>query len=312
MKNILRTALFLSLGLLQAAVFAYSAQVYSPRTSALGNAFTVFVRWAPNITGMSVRLANPSGIVVNAARGFPYTASSAVKAWVAVVAVPSAVSPGSYHVRTAVTTSGRTQRTSTTIAIAARTFEKQNIYLNPLLSRLQGENTPLKRAQAAKLWAMITTFRPAAVYQPGPFIMPVKGYRVSSPYGARRFFVFAHGGGQYSVHQGVDLAIPAGSIIRAAGAGKVVSAAPWLMTGNTVVIEDLPEVYSLYFHFSRMDVHAGETVRQGQVLGLSGATGLATGPVLDYKVEVEGVAVNPLTLVEHGLIDTQAILSRLE
>lgn len=312
MKSAMRSACLLSIWFFQGALAAHAIQVYSPTATTLGRAVTVFVRSAPDIRAMTVRLFDSSGIAVNAARGFPYTAAPGAKAWIAILAIPSTLEGGSYRIRASIGTTDGTLRAARGLFIAPRTFEKEVIPLDAVLSRLQALNSRSKRAQAAKLWSMITTFRPDAVYQRGPFIMPTKEYRVSSPYGARRFFAFARGGGQYSVHQGVDLAMPAGTLVRATGAGRVVSARSWLMTGNTVVIENLPEVYSLYFHFSRMDVHPGEIVKQGQVIGLSGATGLATGPVLDYKVEVEGVAVDPLRLLRHSLIDTRAVLARLK
>ena len=57
-------------------------------------------------------------------------------------------------------------------------------------------------------------------------------------------------------------------------------------------------IYSLYAHLSRIDVHRGETVKNGQLLGLVGATGRVTAPHLHWGTRVQGARVDPFSLVE--------------
>ena len=66
-----------------------------------------------------------------------------------------------------------------------------------------------------------------------------------------------------------------------------------ISTGWSVVVEHLPGLYSLYYHMSELSVKEGDMVSQGQLLGKSGATGLATGPHLHWEVRLNGSAVRP-------------------
>ena len=66
-----------------------------------------------------------------------------------------------------------------------------------------------------------------------------------------------------------------------------------MTTGWSVVIEHLPGLYSLYYHMSELKVKEGDIVKEGQLIGLSGATGLATGPHLHWEMRLNMAAVNP-------------------
>jgi murein DD-endopeptidase MepM/ murein hydrolase activator NlpD len=66
-----------------------------------------------------------------------------------------------------------------------------------------------------------------------------------------------------------------------------------ISTGYSIVIEHLPGLYSLYYHLSKMDVKEGDMVKKGQLIGLSGSTGLATGPHLHWEMRLNGEAVRP-------------------
>jgi murein DD-endopeptidase MepM/ murein hydrolase activator NlpD len=217
--------------------------------------------------------------------------------------VPTTIAPGVYTLRTDVASGSRIARESSEIEVVSRSFHHEDIDLDQDLSNLQTEKNELKSQQAQELWHILTTFRPDAVFQTRRFIVPVAKYVVTAPFAERRVYVFAHGGSQSSIHQGIDLAVPAGTPVEASGAGRVIFAGSWLMTGNTVVIEHLPGVYSLYFHMERLLVQAGQEVKQAEPIGLVGATGLATGPHLHWQIEIGGVAVDPMRLVTAGLIE---------
>ena len=66
-----------------------------------------------------------------------------------------------------------------------------------------------------------------------------------------------------------------------------------ISTGNTIVIEHLPGVYSLYYHLDTLLAGCGEFVRAGTLIGRSGNTGLSTGPHLHWEFRVNGEAVSP-------------------
>ena len=285
-----------------AAEMGFGLTVAAPGSVVLGDAIAVQVPYSPQISRMSVRLIDSGGRVMGASRAFPYPRGSSARSWVALVAIPTTLYPGTYTLETRLLRDNKEIRHRSPLKVLSRSFHRENIDLNGTLSELQKEQTPEKKAQAQALWRLLTTFNPDAVFQATPFIVPVKNYVVTAPFAERRDYVFAQGGRQASIHQGIDLAVAAGTPVEAAAAGQVVFAGPLIMTGNTVVIEHLPEVYSLYFHMERLLVTKGQRVAQGQAVGLVGSTGLATGPHLHWQVEVDGVAVNPMSLVQNGLI----------
>lgn len=98
-------------------------------------------------------------------------------------------------------------------------------------------------------------------------------------------------------HKGVDYAAPRGTPIKAAGDGRVTLAGRKGGYGNTVVIKHGQRYQTLYAHMQGFakGVRAGSNVKQGQVIGYIGTTGLSTGPHLHYEFQVNGVHVDPLS-----------------
>jgi murein DD-endopeptidase MepM/ murein hydrolase activator NlpD len=97
-----------------------------------------------------------------------------------------------------------------------------------------------------------------------------------------------------AIHYGYDLASHSGADITAANAGQVRYAGDLGIYGNCVLIDHGLGVASLYGHLSRLDVREGESVTQGQRLGLSGATGLAGGDHLHFAILVGPTYVDPV------------------
>jgi len=126
---------------------------------------------------------------------------------------------------------------------------------------------------------------------PVGFVKPADG-PYSSAYGVTRTYVpkTKDCEGSTSVHNGQDIAIPTGTEIRAPMAGTVLLADPGLFYEGGAVFLDLGRgLVSITMHMSRIDVKDGEAVAQGQVLGLSGATGRVTGPHLHWAIKYRNV-----------------------
>lgn len=120
------------------------------------------------------------------------------------------------------------------------------------------------------------------------FALPAKG-PLSSRFGLRRFF----NGLPRNPHAGLDVAVGTGAAIRAPAAGVVVNTGDYFFNGNTVFIDHGQGLISAYMHLSRVDVKAGQAVKQGDILGAAGATGRVTGPHLHWAVFLNGTAVDP-------------------
>ncbi len=99
-------------------------------------------------------------------------------------------------------------------------------------------------------------------------------------------------------HKGVDYAAPHGTPIKSAGDGKVLLAGRKGGYGNTVIIQHGQRYRTLYAHMQGFakGVRNGSAVKQGQIIGYIGTTGLSTGPHLHYEFQVDGVHVDPLGL----------------
>lgn len=136
---------------------------------------------------------------------------------------------------------------------------------------------------------------------------PVEFSRISSRFNPRRRHPVLN---TIRAHKGVDYAAPSGTPVRAAGDGRIHFRGRQGGYGNAVVIEHGGSITTLYGHLSRFAKGAGngQRVRQGQVIGYVGRTGLASGPHLHYEYRVNGVHRNPQTV---KLGDAQPIAAEL-
>lgn len=95
------------------------------------------------------------------------------------------------------------------------------------------------------------------------------------------------------VHLGYDLAVTQHVGVEASNDGKVVYAAPLGIYGNCIVLDHGYGLQSIYGHLSRIDVHEGDLVKQAQVMGLSGQTGMAGGDHIHFTMQLDGVQIDP-------------------
>ncbi len=102
------------------------------------------------------------------------------------------------------------------------------------------------------------------------------------------------------LHPGIDVAIPAGSMVRASGGATVNQVGDDPEYGFFVLLDHAGDYQSMYGHLSRILVTAGETVGSGEVIGLSGNTGRSTAPHLHFEIRQKGVSLDPRTMVKEG------------
>ncbi len=119
---------------------------------------------------------------------------------------------------------------------------------------------------------------------------PINGARLSSSYGMRKHPIL----GFNKMHRGTDFAAPTGTPIMASGSGTVTRARWCGGGGNCVKIRHNSTYETIYAHMSKFagGIKEGKKVRQGQIIGYVGSTGLSTGPHLHYEVVVNGKKVN--------------------
>ena len=124
---------------------------------------------------------------------------------------------------------------------------------------------------------------------------PINNAKVTSSFSTRRKHPVL---GFTRAHKGVDFRAPTGTPIPAAGAGRVVARGYNRGHGNFIKIRHNGSFETLYAHMSKFakNVKVGTTVKQGQIIGYSGSTGLSTGPHLHYEIIKDGKHVNPMTV----------------
>jgi murein DD-endopeptidase MepM/ murein hydrolase activator NlpD len=116
---------------------------------------------------------------------------------------------------------------------------------------------------------------------------------ISDVFGSERIF----NGKTSSPHLGLDFRVPSGTPVEAMNDGTVLLARPMYFEGNFVVLDHGQGLLTLYLHLSEFKVKEGDQVRRGQVIGLSGGTGRATGPHLHVAVRWQGTYLDPAALL---------------
>jgi len=213
------------------------------------------------------------------------------RTWRALVGIDLATTPGTYKVAIGTGTGENAASTTYPLVVHPRTFATRTLtvdeaFVNPpseAVAQIEHDTQTLNRIWAAssptKLWD-------------GPFVRPVPD-PANSRFGTRSVL----NGQPRSPHSGADFLSPEGRPIKAPNAGRVVFAGPQYFTGNTVIVDHGLGLFSLFAHLSRIDVHEGDTIATGDIIGNVGSTGRVTGPHLHWSVRVNGARVDPLSLL---------------
>ena len=182
------------------------------------------------------------------------------------------------------------------IAVLASPYGSEDIVLgdipqaNPSPADLRRNSRD--QAFLAKLWTRRDT--------PARFTLPLGA--PASPLPAAKSFgakwIFNGKTEAAEDHSGVDYALAAGTPVAAVADGTVVIAEDLFLTGNAVFVDHGDGLIGMYFHFAELKVQAGQDVKKGEVLGLVGSTGRATGPHLHLGVRWHGARIDPKLLLE--------------
>ena len=183
-----------------------------------------------------------------------------------------------------------------TLQVARREYQIQKVEGVPQktvtpppeeLARIRREATLVANARTPKL------ARPDLLNSVlAGFVWPVEG-PISGVYGSQRFY----NGEPRRPHFGVDVAVPTGTIVRAPAAGRVTLAEPDLyFSGGTVILDHGYRLSSSFLHMSEVSVQVGDELQAGDIIGAVGATGRATGPHLDWRMNWREERIDPQLL----------------
>ncbi len=211
--------------------------------------------------------------------------------WAALLGIPLDTAPGTLTIKIDGTGS---QARQIPVKILSKDYPVQKLTLKNQNQVTPDEET-LARIQREK---EVTDQVKRHFSAPSPatdFSLPANG-RLSSRFGLRRIF----NGEPRNPHGGLDLAVGSGTPIHAPATATVLNIGNYFFNGNTVFLDHGQGLISAYMHLSRVDVKEGQQLRQGDAVGLSGATGRATGPHLHWAVFLNGTAVEPEAFLPPG------------
>ncbi len=211
--------------------------------------------------------------------------------WNVLVGIDLETRPGTYPV-TIDAGAGRTAAHAIyDLVVAPKTFPTRKLKVDEAFVNPPASAQARIQRDAATLAAVWQHSVEAALWR-GDFTRPVPN-PANSAFGTRSVY----NGQPRSPHSGADFLSPAGTPVKAPNAGKIVLAEDLYYTGQTVVIDHGLGLFSLFAHLSAIDVHAGDAVTTGEVVGRVGATGRVTGPHLHWMVRVGGARIDPLSLL---------------
>ena len=205
--------------------------------------------------------------------------------WRALVGLPLDLEPGPQQVAV-LHADGR--KGSETFTVTSKTYPEQQLHIKDS-NMVEPDAATLARIEAEQRIQdeVKTRWRD----EPGidlELIAPSSG-RLSSRFGVRRVI----NGQPRAPHRGIDLVVPTGTPVRAPSGGTVSYVGDFFFNGSTVFVDHGQGLISMICHLDQVDVAPGQNVRPGQRLGLSGASGRATGPHVHWTVFLNGTAVDP-------------------
>lgn len=282
-------ALFLCCSLLPSSAATWTVHAQPAR---LLNGAPVLFQVKP-----AARLDSLTGTWLGHAVTFSYDAAS--KNWFALAGVSIETAPGKYALELAGERSaGKTPVTfSTKVAVARAKYPKIKVALT--VEKKFTEPTPEQQEQIAEGQKIkqdyLNRVTPEREWE-GKFSTPAQA-EISDVFGSERVF----NDKTSSPHLGLDFRVPTGTPVAAMNQGTVLLARPLYFEGNFVVIDHGQGLLTLYLHLSEFKVKEGDHVERGQIIGLSGGTGRATGPHLHVAVRWQSTYLDPARLMQLSL-----------
>jgi murein DD-endopeptidase MepM/ murein hydrolase activator NlpD len=227
---------------------------------------------------------------------FTFTYDASTKTWFALAGVAFETTPGKYALElSAQPAAGKAPLTFTRTFTVAH-FQYPQIKVELTVEKKFTEPNPEQQEQIAEGVKIkqdyLSRVTPDRGWD-GNFAAPADA-ATSDVYGSQRIF----NGKAQREHQGLDFRVPTGTPVVAMNSGTVLLARFLYYEGNCVVIDHGQGLLTLYFHLSEFKVKEGDQVKRGQIVGLSGGTGRATGPHLHVGVRWQGIYLDPARLIQ--------------
>ena len=209
--------------------------------------------------------------------------------WIGFLAVDLFQEPGFYT--GIVKVEGKEQEFSFQIKVLLKDYGTRRLSLPKKMVDPDSETLKRVKIESEKMAALWEAQGGYPVWE-GPFLRPVPG-KVIGTFGRKSVI----NDQPRSPHSGVDMRGRKGSPVKAANHGKVILTGDHFFSGKSIVLDHGGEILSMYFHLDKILVKTGDMVEKGQIIGLIGSTGRATGPHLHFGVRIDGARIDPLRLI---------------
>ena len=206
--------------------------------------------------------------------------------WYAIVGVPLAAEPGGHEL----TIRGAAEN-RVSFEVVPHAYREQRLNVERRYVEPDGEQLERILGERRIIDAALQNFR-AAPLDSLTLSPPVAGRR-SDSFGFRRFF----NDQPRAPHSGMDIRASQGTPVHAARDGVVAATGHYFFNGKTVIIDHGLGLITMYCHLDRIDVEASARVRQGELVGVVGATGRVTGAHLHFGAYLTGTAIDPALLL---------------
>jgi Peptidase family M23 len=246
-----------------------------------------------------VRLRSRSGLgavdVLLDGRRFPVY-NSARGPW-ALVPVPVGTPSGPATLGFEIMARTGRQRVPLDITISPRDYVPRTVAIPETRRYLASQ--PSATHNSRQLLALLRTESSAALWR-APFGSPVAAGPVADSFGGAQTYTGVGSGVEYATdatfgeyHRGLDYDVPMGTVVQAPAAATVLFAGYMSVPGNLVVLDHGQGVVSVLCHLARVDVREGDSLEARAPVGASGDSGLSPGPLLEWRLYVHGLAVDP-------------------
>ena len=243
---------------------------------------------------IKVKLLNSNGKSLSSSVAFIADTEQYHNTWYSFLGIPCTVIPGIYSlVFESIDSEDNIIRVSGNIKINKKDVPETIVYLEKKLTTLISKPDPVKTEERRYLRDLLYIINPDSFYHGLEFIHPIEGFPISSVFGEKHIFIYTDGTERSSSHRGIDYAAPEGTPVKAVADGRVVFARSRILSGNSIVIEHLPGVYSVYFHLSEININENDIISLGDIIGKVGNTGFSTGAHLHLAINIAGVYIDP-------------------
>lgn len=294
------------------AINIYGQSFYHPESVVQGGPVTFVITTVEGNIDFTFSLYNDNGVKVLSVEGFNYYLyNEKLSIILGIGGIPVDLPVGRYKLKADGFGIIDTFFFERYIEVVEESFQEMTLAANNKMdSIINGKRDPDRDAQSQRLWDAISSFSPYILYEEDILTQPIEG-RHTSPFGFKRITEYPSGKESSSYHKGEDLAAPIGTAVLSDGAGRVILAEKRIVTGNTVVVEHLPGVKTLYYHMDSINVNRGDVVLRGSKIGEVGTTGYSTGPHLHWELRIATVPVDPKIFLKTPLIDKTLILDMI-